>query len=175
MSTQNSNYEKVLKELTQSGITETPFSWFALAIGIIAKGVEPGSRIYNNVFSNLLNDNHPLPGAVVATLTNLGLDIKDKLDNASQDLFCFPDSSVDKKQRLQVLADLSYGLSLGLTVSKEDGSLEKVSSEEALADLNTISEVSKVDIEAELDEDDLNSVIEFMVDVAIKNYQLFSK
>ena len=114
-------------------------------------------------------------GAVVATLTNLGLDIKDKLDNASQDLFCFPDSSVDKKQRLQVLADLSYGLSLGLTVSKEDGSLEKVSSEEALADLNTISEVSKVDIEAELDEDDLNSVIEFMVDVAIKNYQLFSK
>ena len=50
MSTQNSNYEKVLKELTQSGITETPFSWFALAIGIIAKGVEPGSRIYNNVF-----------------------------------------------------------------------------------------------------------------------------
>ena len=109
MSTQNSNYEKVLKELTQSGITETPFSWFALAIGIIAKGVEPGSRIYNNVFSNLLNDNQPLPGAVVATLTNLGLDIKDKLDNASQDLFCFPDSSVDKKQRLQVLADLSYG------------------------------------------------------------------
>ena len=62
-----------------------------------------------------------------------------------------------------------------MTVSKEDGSLEKVSSEEALADLNTISEVSKVDIEAELDEDDLNSVIEFMVDVAIKNYQLFSK
>ena len=92
MSTQNSNYEKVLKELTQSGITETPFSWFALAIGIIAKGVEPGSRIYNNVFSNLLNDNQPLPGAVVATLTNLGLDIKDKLDNASQDLFCFPDT-----------------------------------------------------------------------------------
>lgn len=72
MSTQNSNYEKVLKELTQSGITEAPFSWFALAIGIIAKGVEPGSRIYNNVFSNLLNDNQPLPGAVVATLTNLG-------------------------------------------------------------------------------------------------------
>lgn len=175
MTVKQGAYAKVLKDLQSCGIQENPFSWFALMIGLVAKGVEPGSRVFINVFSNLLNDSQSLPGAVVATLTNLGLEAKDQIEEASNDLFAFPDESFDKKLRLKVLADLSYGLALGLTVNKEDGSLEKVSSHEALADLNTISEVSKVDIEAELDEDDLDSVIEFMIDVVVKNYQLFAK
>ena len=40
------------------------------------------------------------------------------------------------------------------------------------ADLNTISEVAKVDLEAELDEDDLDSVVGFMIDVAVKNFEI---
>ena len=58
---------------------------------------------------------------------------------------------------------------------KDRGSLEKISDREVLGDLNTISEVAKVDVEAELDEDDLDNVLEFMIDVATKNYQIHSK
>ena len=86
-----------------------------------------------------------------------------------------PDDSYEKQDRLKTLADLSYGLSLGLTVNAKDGSLEKIADREVLGDLNTISEVAKVDVEAELDEDDLDNVLEFMIDVATKNYQIHSK
>ena len=156
MTVKNGNYKKVLDDLTKAGVTENQFSWFSLMVGVLAKGVEPGSRIFISVFSNLLNDGQPLPGALVATLTNLAMDTKEKLENADQDLFAMPDDSYEKQDRLKTLADLSYGLSLGLTVNAKDGSLEKISDREVLGDLNTISEVAKVDVEAELDEDDLD-------------------
>ncbi len=167
MTVKNGNYKKVLDDLTKAGVTENQFSWFSLMVGVLAKGVEPGSRIFISVFSNLLNDGQPLPGALVAALTNLAMDTKEKLENADQDLFAMPDDSY--------VADLSYGLSLGLTVNAKDGSLEKITDREVLGDLNTISEVAKVDVEAELDEDDLDNVLEFMIDVATKNYQIHSK
>ena len=100
------------------------------------------------------------------------MDIVEKLKGNSEDLFAFPNDKVEKKQRLQTLADLSYGLSLGLTVDAEDGSLENITDYEMKADLNTISEVAKVDLEAELDEDDLDSVVGFMIDVAVKNFEI---
>lgn len=175
MTVKNGNYRKVLNDLTSAGVTENQFSWYALMVGILAKGVEPGSRIFIGVFSNLLNDGQPLPGALVAALTNLAMDTKEKLENSDQDLFAMPDDSIDKKVRLKTLADLSYGLSLGLTVKAEDGTLEKITDHEILGDLNTISEVAKVDVEAELDEDDLDNVLEFMIDVTAKNYQIHSK
>ncbi|MGN0903002.1 MAG: hypothetical protein ACI4M9_06940, partial [Succinivibrio sp.] len=111
-------------------------------------------------------------GSLVAVLTTLGMDLKEKLENADADLFALPDDSFDKKERLQCLADLSYGFALGLTVNAKDGSLEKITDREMLGDLNTISEVAKVDIEADLDENDLDNVIEFMIDTASKNYQI---
>ena len=175
MTVNDGNYKKVLDDLTKAGVTENQLSWFSLMVGVLDKGVEPGSRIFISVFSNLLNDGQPLPGALVATLTNLAMDTKEKLENADQDLFAMPDDSYEKQDRLKTLADLSYGLSLGLTVNAKDGSLEKISDREVLGDLNTISEVAKVDVEAELDEDDLDNVLEFMIDVATKNYQIHSK
>ena len=147
MTLQNSSYEKIQKELTGAGIVEQPFAWYALMIGVISKGME-------------------------AVLTNQGMDIVEKLKGNSEDLFAFPNDKVEKKQRLQTLADLSYGLSLGLTVDAEDGSLENITDYEMKADLNTISEVAKVDLEAELDEDDLDSVVGFMIDVAVKNFEI---
>lgn len=175
MTIKKGSYEKILKDLNDAGVSENPFTWYSLMLGVLAKGVEPGNRIFLNIFSSLLNDNQPLPGALVATLTNMALDCKEKIENADQDLFALPDDSFEKKLRLQTLADLSYGLSLGLTVNPEDGSLEKITDREALADLNTISEVSRVDTEAELDEEDLDNVIEFMIDVTTKNYQIHQK
>lgn len=172
MTLQNSSYEKIQKELTGAGIVEQPFAWYALMIGVISKGMEPGSRVYNSVFSSLLNDGQPLSGSIIAVLTNQGMDIVEKLKGNSEDLFAFPNDKVEKKQRLQTLADLSYGLSLGLTVDPEDGSLENITDYEMKADLNTISEVAKVDLEAELDEDDLDSVVGFMIDVAVKNFEI---
>lgn len=172
MTLRDSSYEKILNELTNAGIVEQPFAWYSLMIGVIAKGMEPGSRVYNGVFSNLLNDGQPLSGSIIAVLTNQGMDVAEKLKSSSEDLFAFPNDKVEKKQRLQTLADLSYGLSLGLTVNAEDGSLENITDYDMKADLNTISEVAKVDLEAELDEDDLDSVVGFMIDVAVKNYEI---
>ena len=172
MTVKNGLYKKILDDITKAGISENQFTWYSLMIGAMAKGVEPGSRVFMNVFSNLLNDAQPLPGSVVACLTNLGMDVKEKIEKADQDLFAMPDDSFDKKLRLQTLADLSYGLSLGLTVNKEDGSLEKTNDRDILADLATISEVSKVDVEAELDETDLDNVVEFMLDVVTRYYQI---
>ena len=45
MTLQNSSYEKIQKELTGAGIVEQPFAWYALMIGVISKGMEPGSRV----------------------------------------------------------------------------------------------------------------------------------
>ena len=62
-----------------------------------------------------------------------------------------------------------------LQVQHADGDLNlelKVTDYEMKADLNTISEVAKVDLEAELDEDDLDSVVGFMIDVAVKNFEI---
>ncbi|MCI6939333.1 MAG: hypothetical protein U0O25_00055 [Succinivibrio sp.] len=175
MTVKNGTYTKVLNDLNKAGITTTPFVWTSLMIGMMSKGVEAGSRIFINSFSSLLNDNQPLPGEIIAVLTNLGMDLKEKIEKGDEDLFSMPDSSFDKKLRLQTLADLSYGFALGLTVNSEDGSLEKIKDKEMLADLATISEVAKVDIEAELDEEDLDNVLGFMIDVAQKNYALNQK
>ena len=38
-----------------------------------------------------------LPGALVATLTNLAMDTKEKLENADEDLFAMPDDSYEKQ------------------------------------------------------------------------------
>lgn len=175
MTVKNGLYKKVLDDLTNAGLPEGQFVWYSLMIGVLSKGVKPASRIFINIFSNLLNDGQPLPGTLIAALTNLAMDTEDKIENADEDLFAMPDDSFDKRLRLKTLADLSYGLSLGLTVSASDGSLEKITDKEALADLNTISEVAKVDEEAELDEDDLDNVVGFMIDVATKNYQINQK
>ena len=104
-------------------------------------------------------------------MTNLAMDSESKLENADEDLLAMPDSSVDKKTRLQVLADLSYGLTLGLSINATDGTMEKIKDKDLLADLATISEVSRVDTDAELDEEDLKNVLEFMLDVLTKTYQ----
>ena len=172
MTVKNGLYNKVLKELSESGISESHFQWYSLMIGLLAKGFEPGNRIFIKVFSSLLNDDEPLPGALVASLTNLAMDAKEKIETADADLFAMPDSSFEKKLRLQVLADLSYGFALGLTVDSKNGSLEKITDKEMLADLNTISEVSRVDTDADLDEEDLDNVLEFMIDVASKQHQI---
>ncbi len=164
-------YNKVLSDLTQAGINEGHFQWYSLMLGALAKGVEPGNRIFNSIFSNLLNDGEPLPGAVVAALTNLAMDSQSKIENADEDLFAMPDQSVEKQTRLKVLADLSYGLSLGLSINADDGSLEKIKDKELLSNLATISEVSRVDVDADLEEEDLKYVVEFMLDVLTKTYQ----
>ncbi len=169
------SYAKVLKELTESGISENQFQWYALMIGAMAKGVSAGSRVFMNIFSEILNAGEPLPGSVVAALTNLAMDSEEKLSNADGDLFAMPDSSVDKKIRLGVLSDLAYGLSLGLSISAQSGKPEKITDKELLKDLNTLSEISRVDTEDELEEEDLDSVLEFMIDTASKNYQIYSK
>ncbi|MGN1281128.1 MAG: hypothetical protein ACI4UM_04415 [Succinivibrio sp.] len=175
MTVKNGLYKKILEDLTSAGLTDGHFVWYSLMVGALAKGVQPASRVFINIFSNLLNDAQPLPGSLVAALTNLAMDTTDRIENSDEDLFAMPDDSYDKKLRLKTLADLSYGLSLGLTVNAEDGSLEKITDREALADLNTISEVAKVDVDAELDEEDLDNVVGFMIDVAAKNYQLYQK
>lgn len=164
-------YSKVKSDLTEAGINDGHFQWYALMLGAMAKGITPGNRVFNSIFSNLLNDGEPLPGAVVAAMTNLAMDSESKLENADEELFAMPDSSVDKKTRLQVLADLSYGLTLGLSINATDGTMEKIKDKDLLADLATISEVSRVDTDAELDEEDLKNVLEFMLDVLTKTYQ----
>lgn len=50
MTVKNGNYKKVLDDLTKAGVTENQFSWFSLMVGVLAKGVEPGSRIFISVF-----------------------------------------------------------------------------------------------------------------------------
>ena len=52
----------------------------------------------------------------------------------------------------------------------EEGT-KPTNSNNMLADLATISEVSRVDTDAELDEEDLKNVLEFMLDVLTKTYQ----
>ena len=169
-------YDKVLKDLNSAGISENPFQWYALVIGVMSRGMESSGRILIQTLSNLLNDGEPLPGTIVATMTNLAMDLEDRLENADSDLFAMPDDSYDNSLRLKVLADICYGLSLGLTVNAQSGALEeKIKDTKLLEDLNTISEIARVDPESELDEEDLDNVLEFLIDVASRNYQLNQK
>lgn len=95
MTVKNGNYKKVLDDLTKAGVTENQFSWFSLMVGVLLKALNQVG-VFISVFSNLLNDGQPLPGALVATLTNLAMDNKEKLENADQDLFAMPDDSYEK-------------------------------------------------------------------------------
>ena len=79
-------YSKVKSDLTEAGINDGHFQWYALMLGAMAKGITPGNRVFNSIFSNLLNDGEPLPGAVVAAMTNLAMDSESKLENADEEL-----------------------------------------------------------------------------------------
>ncbi|MDO5352929.1 MAG: hypothetical protein Q4E81_08900 [Succinatimonas sp.] len=166
------DYKQVIRELNESGITENHFQWYGFVLGLLCRNYDPSSRSFLAINTKIMNDDEPLPGVLVAYLTNYALDCQRNLKNKAKatELFAMPSKEISKEARLGFLADLAYGLSLGL-VASEDGSIShKISNPELLEGLHTLSAISQVDPQEDLAEDDLNEVIEYMRTLVLNTY-----
>ncbi|HAR80058.1 MAG TPA: hypothetical protein DCR21_04430 [Succinivibrionaceae bacterium] len=168
----NSAYQKLIADLEKAGIAEQGYQWYSFLLGLLAKGFEPGSRAANKAFSEIFNDALPLPGAVIAFLTTAGIEAKEAFDEETEDLLKFPDSTEDAAVRLSALSDLAYAVSIGLSMDEEKGRLTDISDPALFDELNTLSEISKVDSSADLMEDDLNEVIAYIKNTLLRNYKM---
>ena len=167
------SYSKLIQDLKDASICDTPYQWFGFTLGLVARGVDPGARDFLSLCSMILNDNEPLPGNTVAALTNIALDCQRNLKNKSsqETLLVFPDSKVSKNERLKVLSDLAYGLSLGLSADGQNGILHKIEDPDLLDGLHTLSAISDVDPNEDLAEDDLSEVLTYIYNLVLNSYK----
>ncbi len=166
------DYKQVIRELSEAGITENHFQWYGFVLGLLCRRFDPSSRIFLAISAKIMNDDEPLPGMLVAYLTNYALDCQRNLKNKSSasELFAMPSQEEPKEDRLVFLADLAYGLSLGLVASQDGSISHKISNPELLEGLHTLSAISQVDPQEDLAEEDLQEVIEYIRTLALNTY-----
>ncbi len=166
------DYKQVIRELSEAGITENHFQWYGFVLGLLCRRFDPSSRIFLAISAKIMNDDEPLPGMLVAYLTNYALDCQRNLKNKSSasELFAMPSQDEPKEARLSFLADLAYGLSLGLVASQDGSISHKISDPELLDGLHTLSAISQVDPKEDLAEEDLQEVIEYIRTLALNTY-----
>lgn len=167
------SYSDLVQDLKNAGISEAPYQWFGFTLGLICRGIDPSSREFLSLCSLILNDNEPLPGNTVAVLTNIALECQRNLKNKSSQntLLVFPDDKFPKIERLQVLSDLAYGLSLGLSADGQKGILHKIEDPDLLDGLHTLSAISDVDPNEDLAEEDLSEVLAYIYNLALNSYK----
>ncbi len=167
------DYKQVIGELSQAGINENHYQWYGFILGLLCRKYDPSSRMFLAFCAKVMNDDEPLPGVLVAYLTNYALDCERNLKNKAdaKTLFALPDNTCKKEERLNVLSDLAYGLSLGLVADSEGTLTHKITDQDLLDDLHTLSAIAQVDPNEDLAEEDLDEVLNFMRDATFKAYK----
>ncbi len=165
-------YAELSAELQRQQAADGPAVWQGLVLGLCARGLTADQRALRDSCAAILNDAQPLPGALIAVITELSLDAQDGLEKNNVPLLQPAGSSAE---RLQALADLCYGLILGLAFDpKSSGTsrpTQKVASPKRLELLRTLQQLQQVDPSGELDEDDLNEVLSFIESELLREYQ----
>lgn len=167
------DYKQIKTELQSAGISENHLQWYGFVLGLLCRDYDPSSRMFLAISSKIMNDDEPLPGVLVAYLTNYALDCKRNLQAKAKAtaLFSLPLNDTGKEERLGALADLAYGLSLGLVASDDGSFSHKISDPDLLEGLHTLSAISQVDPKEDLAEEDLNEVLEYMRTLALNTYK----
>jgi uncharacterized protein YgfB (UPF0149 family) len=138
---------------------------YGLILGLVVNGMEPGDRLFTNAVNNyfLFSDNEIIDGSTLAKIVEEGLNVKEKITEFSiQDLH-IPDQSNPTSQRLRGLQELSQGLAYGLCIKSSDGSFIESKEHPFLDEINTIYEITKIDTDDDIDENDLNEVLNYLV------------
>ena len=167
----NERYRQIRAALHAAGISECEYEWPGLLAGLLSRGFVPGSREISKLAADLLNCGETLPGSVVAFLASEGLELKERLDHAADDLFCFPDAKESSAQRLQALSDLAHGLTLGLTADPQKGLADRLPPGPLLDFVQSLSDITRVDTEADIDEEDIKSVLDYMRQQVLDEYK----
>ena len=159
-------YAELEAQLKALQAADGPAVWQGLILGLCAKGLTADSRLLRSEAAQVLNDGQPLPGALIAVITELSLDAEDGYKKNDLPVL-LPDSPASL--RLKAFSDRCYGLTLGLSLDpKSLGQHQLVSQkigDPALLDfLRTLQQLQQVDENSELSEDDFSTVLSYLED-----------
>ena len=155
-------FDELKKELQTLQAADGPALWQGLILGLSARGLSADSRMLRDTVAAVLNDGQPLPGALIAIITELAIDAQDGFNKDNLPLM-LPKSG--QQARLQALADLCYGLTLGLAYDPKAAAqqvAQKVSSPQRLEFLRTLQQLQQVDPDSSLEEEDFQAVLDFI-------------
>ena len=157
--------DELTSQLKALQTSDSPSVWQGLILGLCACGLNAAGRELRDAAASVLNDAQPLPGALIAVVTELALDAEDGFKR--QDLpLLLPAGSAPA--RLTGLADLCYGLTLGLSLPKGQAqagtheALQKINDPQLYDLLKTLQQLQNVDESADLDEADFSAVLSFI-------------
>ncbi len=160
-----SRYHDYQKLLQQEGSDDSPPVFLGVILGLLANGFEEGSKELRDKISDILNGGEPLPGSLIAMITELSIDAQKALKQGKI-YFIWPD---DNREKLTALSALCYGCSLSLPF-KRDGSSHNNS--KVMDDIITLSEITRVDEDGEYSEEDFEVILEFISKTVLKIYNL---
>lgn len=171
MPSETEEFNTLTSRLNKAGIVDETYQWYGFILGLISKGFSPSERSMMQLCAEFLNDNQPLPGALIAELTSLALESKIACDEHDSNILKFPDEKIPRQQRLECLSDLAYGLTLALPIDVKKGKMEKISDPQLLDHLRSLSEISKVDKDAEFEENDLKDVLDYISTILLETFE----
>ena len=157
-----SPYARRRAALQAAAVSEQPLLWYGFVLGAVAGGMVPGAPPLSRAAGELLNGGAALEGRLVAALTTLALEAEEALRrDDDEELLGLPPATADAGARLTALSELCHGLCLALGL-KQDGAMRQDRARDEL--LRDLSAFTRVDPEAELDEDDLKTVTHYISD-----------
>ena len=108
MDEKKSAFNTLRAALRKAGVMEEEYHWAGLVEGMLCRGFDPSDRAIVKTASELLNGSEALPGVLVAELTSMGFDFKDRLDRADDELVPMPTKEDGAQLRLQTLSDFCH-------------------------------------------------------------------
>lgn len=177
---QNSVYLKLKDSFKKDYFEESLACYQGFVLGLLAQGFTSSNRdILKHTFE-IFNDNQPLPGEGIAIYTTLLIEMERQLNEGKVQFFIPTaqdrEPSQSKKDfnviRLDSLSDLAYGITLAYNF-KVDGIIKQseltpIEKEE----LEVLSNIVQVDPKSKLDEDDISSVTEYILDTLYRRAKL---
>ncbi|MDD6318837.1 MAG: hypothetical protein PUA61_08315 [Succinatimonas hippei] len=164
-------FHSLLADLRKAGVMEDEYHWAGLVLGLLCRGYDPSDREISKLASELLNGQSPLPGALVAKLTSMSFEFNENLSHASDELIPLPDQNEKAELRLKTLAELSYGLTLGLCCTPGKGMSYHLPQGSLTDFVDTLSEFVKVDTSGDLDEQDYNAILAYIREHLLEIYK----
>ena len=154
-------YEKLLQA---EGSADTPSVYQGFILGLAVNHFPCADKVMRKKIQDFLNGGEPLPGSLIAMITDLAVDAENDLKQGKLN-FLLPESEHDK---LSALSGLAYGLSMALPF-KVDGTTHK--SAEVMDAVMTLSDIGKVDEEGDFSSDDFQVILDFIAQTLLKIYK----
>lgn len=176
--TQNSTYKSLKDSFAKNGINESIACVQGFILGMLSQGFNSGDRQILKYTIELLNDGEPLSGSAIAAFTTLLIEMERELSNKQVKFYILSTEDNEQKlpaakfsaERLQSMADLAYGLSLGYGLTPQGPLQDKNLNDEQRDDLIMLEHIFQIDTTSELGETDLKEVIEYLYSIIYRTW-----